>query len=347
VLDKNEATGVRTAVLDRIRQSSREDIGSGRVAHKVGIVTGVGPTSGIGTFASRLFAREGARALYLLDLSDALPGFAADLQKTFPGTKVTWVRGDAADEATVKGIVERAVKEQGKLDFYFANAGISNVRPKEWGKFDPNSRESQAQALAHGGRRVDAIPVEEFMEIQRVNVLSGFLALKYAAPAMQNTAPAAGKRIPGGSIVLTASVAGRLANAGSLPYSASKAAVVSMAQTGAYEYAGYNIRVNAICPGLIQTDMTAAVFAVARANNNEGATGQINPLLRHGLPVEIAHAALWLVSDDASYVNGQPIPVDGGLTAYCCVQLVGSEVVADRSSLAGWRATGCGTLCGT
>lgn len=132
---------------------------------------------------------------------------------------------------------------------------------------------------------------------------------------MQDANIAAGKRIPGGSIVLTASVAGRLANAGGLPYSASKAAVVSMAQTGAYEYAGYNIRVNAICPGLIQTDMTAAVFAVAKTNDNESATGQINPLLRHGLPAEIAHAALWLVSDDASYVNGQPIPVDGGLTA--------------------------------
>ncbi|BEJ04366.1 hypothetical protein CcaverHIS641_0201830 [Cutaneotrichosporon cavernicola] len=315
VLDKNEAQGVRTAVLDSIRQSSREDIGSGRVAHKVGIVTGVGPASGIGTFASRLFAREGARALYLLDLSDVLPDFASELAKTFPDTKITFVRGDAADEATVRDIVARAVKEEGRLDFYFANAGISNVRPKEWGKFDPNSRESQLQALRHGGRTLDMISVEEFMEIQRVNVLSGFLALKYAAPAMQDAAPAVGKRIPGGSIVLTASVAGRLANAGSLPYSASKAAVVSMAQTGAYEYAGYNIRINAICPGLIQTDMTAAVFAAARSNHNEGATGQINPLLRHGLPVEIAQAALWLVSDDASYVNGQPIPVDGGLTA--------------------------------
>lgn len=88
VLDKNQAVAVRTAVLDRIRQSTREDIGSGRVAGKVGIVTGVGPSTGIGTFASRLFAREGARALYLLDLSDALAGFASELSKTFPETKV-------------------------------------------------------------------------------------------------------------------------------------------------------------------------------------------------------------------------------------------------------------------
>lgn len=88
MLDKNQAIAVRTAVLDRIRQSTREDIGSGRVAGKVGIVTGVGPAQGIGTFASRMFAREGARALYLLDLSDALPGFAKELAKLFPETKV-------------------------------------------------------------------------------------------------------------------------------------------------------------------------------------------------------------------------------------------------------------------
>lgn len=115
--------------------------------------------------------------------------------------------------------------------------------------------------------------------------------------------------------MLTASVAGRLANAGSVPYSASKAAVVSMAQTSAYEFTGQNVRVNAICPGLIETPMTMALFDMARAKGTIGSVGQINPLMRYGHPIEIAQAALWLASDDASYVNGQPIPVDGGLTA--------------------------------
>lgn len=93
------------------------------------------------------------------------------------------------------------------------------------------------------------------------------------------------KTIPGGTIILTASVAGRLANAGSVPYSASKAAVVSMAQTAAYEYTGRNVRVNAICPGLIETTMTMALFDMARARGTIGSVGQLNPLLRYGHPI--------------------------------------------------------------
>lgn len=88
MLNKNEADAVRTAVLGKVAQSARETKGTGRVQGKVGIVTGVGPASGIGTYASRLFAREGAKALFLLDLSDALPGFAEELVQTYPNTKV-------------------------------------------------------------------------------------------------------------------------------------------------------------------------------------------------------------------------------------------------------------------
>lgn len=87
-----------------------------------------------------------------------------------------------------------------------------------------------------------------------------------------------------------------------------------MAQTAAYEFAGQNIRVNAICPGLIQTDMTRAAFDIAKAMGKENKIGVLNPMLRQGLPHEVAELAVWLSSEEASYVNGQALSVDGGLT---------------------------------
>lgn len=123
------------------------------------------------------------------------------------------------------------------------------------------------------------------------------------------------KPSPQGSIILTASVAGLRSNAGSTPYSASKAAVVSLAQTSAFQLAGTNIRVNALCPGLIETGMTAVVFEAARARGTEKKIGQLNPLKRGGVADEIARVALFLGSDDSSYVNGQAWAVDGGLSA--------------------------------
>jgi NAD(P)-dependent dehydrogenase (short-subunit alcohol dehydrogenase family) len=130
---------------------------------------------------------------------------------------------------------------------------------------------------------------------------------------MQKTSPA--KPTASGSIIATASVAGLRSNAGSTPYSASKAAVVSMAQTVSYQLAGTGVRVNALCPGLIETGMTAVVFDAARARGTEGKIGQLNPLKRAGHADEIARVALFLGSDESSYVNGQAWAVDGGLSA--------------------------------
>lgn len=123
------------------------------------------------------------------------------------------------------------------------------------------------------------------------------------------------KPISSGSIIATASTAGIRSNAGSTPYSASKAAVVSITQTVAYQLAGSNIRINAICPGLIETGMTAPVYQSARARGREGKIGHINPLQRGGNADEIARVALFLGSDESSYVNGQAWLVDGGLSA--------------------------------
>ena len=118
-----------------------------------------------------------------------------------------------------------------------------------------------------------------------------------------------------GSIICTASVAALRANAGGPPYAASKAGVVSLVQTTANELFASGVRVNAICPGLIETGMTKPTFDRARARGTEGKIGQLNPARRNGEPEEIANMALFLASDEASYVNGQAYAVDGGLSS--------------------------------
>lgn len=149
--------------------------------------------------------------------------------------------------------------------------------------------------------------------LQLINPHSVFLAAKHAAPAMKITSTS--KPFPGGSILATASVAGIRSNAGSTDYSASKAAVVSIAQTVSYQLAGTGIRINAICPGLIETGMTQTVFDRAREHGTERKVGQLNPLQRGAVADEVARVALFLGSDESSYVNGQAWAVCGGLSA--------------------------------
>lgn len=196
-------------------------------------------------------------------------------------TQVTHVIADAASEDVIQAIVARAVDENGHLDFYFANAGVVQVRPKGL-PVPKDAIEAAAQGMTTTLRTTADIPGDEFDEVMRINVKGPWLAIKYAPAAMARTC--AGKSIPGGSIILTASVAGRRSGAGPIIYSASKAAVVSVAQTAAYELVGQNIRVNAICPGLIETPMTSATFDLATKAGKRGAIGQLNPLLRYGVP---------------------------------------------------------------
>lgn len=157
------------------------------------------------------------------------------------------------------------------------------------------------------------IGAEEFMKTFRTNVLSVFLAAKYAAKAMIKTSEE--KSYPSGSIIATASVAGLRSNAGSTDYSASKAAVVSLMQTTCYQVSGTGIRCNAICPGLIETGMTSAMYDSARKRGTESKVGQLNPTRRGAVADEVARVALFLGSDESSYVNGQAWAVCGGLSA--------------------------------
>jgi len=259
---------------------------------KVCVITGVGSLKGIGRSTALLYAHQGAKHLYLLDFDGTnLPDLKETIAKSYPNVKATTIQADAADERAIAGLCQQALDEEGRLDVFFANAGIATMSLNE------------------------NITDEAFMRCMRINVLSCFLAIKHASKAMMHVSPKHGKDETGGSIILTASVAGIRAGAGPSDYSASKAAVNSLAQTSVSQLPGTNIRVNSICPGLIETGMTAPMFEAARARGNVGKVGQLNPLRRNGLPEEIANVALWLATEDSSYVNGQNIAVDGGLSA--------------------------------
>jgi len=251
-----------------------------RLKGKAAIVTGA--ASGIGRASARLFAAEGASVI-AVDRAKEVEDTVKAIRDA-GGTALALV-ADAASETDVAGAVDRAVKEFGKLDVIYANAGIS-------GGGQPPFFELTA---------------EHWRQVLDVNLIGVYLAIKHASRVM----------IPNkkGSIVCTASVAGIRSGAGGGPYSASKAGVISLTTTAANYLAGTNVRVNAICPGIIETGMTKPIFDYARQRGTEDRIGQLNPLKRYGRPEEIAYAALFLASDEASYVNGQHIAVDGGLTS--------------------------------
>ncbi|KAH7320975.1 3-oxoacyl-reductase [Stachybotrys elegans] len=262
-----------------------------RVLGKVVIITGANSAIGIGRATAHRYAESGARAIYLCDIDDSnLDAHCREITGAFPKVDVYARRMDAASDGEVKSVVDDAVKRYGRLDVFFANAGMAGP-PLHFTQFTD----------------------DEFMNVIKVNTLSAFLAVKYAAPAMMKTS--ASKPQSSGSIVATASVAGLRSNAGSSAYSAAKAAVVSLAQTTSFQLAGTGVRVNAICPGLIETGMTEVVFEMARQRGTENKIGQLNPAKRAGYPDEIARVALFLGSDESSYVNGQAWAVDGGLSA--------------------------------
>jgi NAD(P)-dependent dehydrogenase (short-subunit alcohol dehydrogenase family) len=250
-----------------------------RLEGKTALVSGA--ASGIGRASALLFAQHGANVL-VLDRAPAVEQTAATIRQA--GGRALALVKDSSDEATVREAMDTAVREFGALDVCYANAGVS-------GGLVPLQEQTP----------------EHWAEILKINLIGTFLAVKHAARVMTTRQR--------GSIICTASVAALRSGAGGSPYSASKAGVISLVQTTAWQLSGSGVRINAICPGLIETGMTHAIFEQARARGTDHKIGQLNPLRRAGQPQEIAQMALFLASDESSYVNGQAFAVDGGLSS--------------------------------
>jgi NAD(P)-dependent dehydrogenase (short-subunit alcohol dehydrogenase family) len=254
---------------------------SGRLARKVALVTG--GASGIGEATVRLFVAEGA-SVTIADIQDERgQRLAAEL-----GDRTAYVRADVSREADVQAAVAAAVQRFGRLDCIFNNAGYGGV-----------------------GGRIAEVPVAGFDETMGVLVRGVFLGMKHAAPVM--------KRQGGGSIISTASIAGLRTGLGPHAYSTAKAAVIHLTRSVAMELGEHNIRVNCICPGGIATPIFGKGLGLSPERAEEivplmkGVLENLQPIKRSGLPDDIAQAALWLASDDSTFVNGHALVVDGGL----------------------------------
>jgi NAD(P)-dependent dehydrogenase (short-subunit alcohol dehydrogenase family) len=250
-----------------------------RFSGKSIIVTGAG--SGIGRAAAKLFASEGG-SVVCADITAAAQETADMIVAA--GGAAHGIIIDAGNEDDVIRAVNVAGDYYGGLDVMFANAGISG-----------------------GMANIFDTDVALITEVLRINLIGPYLAIKHAAPKIAERG--------GGAIVLTASVAGIRSGAGSPAYSASKAGVINLAMVSAQQLSGSNVRVNAICPGLTETGMTKPTFDYARSADKMDRVGRLNPLRRGAQPEELAKVAAFLASDDASYVNGQAIAVDGGLSS--------------------------------
>lgn len=252
----------------------------GRLEGKVAVITGA--ASGIGRATAILFAKEGAR-LVLADWHEE--GLKETLELVLQaGGEAVIQRTNVAIEEEVKRLIEVALHNYSAIDIVCNNAGITGQ-------------------LASLGEEDG----EDWHKVYGVNVLGAVFTTKHVSGHMRERRS--------GAIVNTASVAGIRSGAGTNAYSASKAALINFTQTSACDLGGYNIRVNAVCPGLIETGMTKPVFDLARDKGKLDKLGNRCELRRYGLPEEVAAAILFLAGDEASFVTGQALPVDGGNTA--------------------------------
>lgn len=253
----------------------------GKLDGKVAVITG--GSSGIGNASVRLFVEEGAQVVFG-DIQDELgEALAKEL-----GPNAIYLHANVRNESEIKALIDLAIEKFGRLDCMFNNAGFPCV-----------------------GGPIDETPTDGFDVSMEIQFRSVFLGMKHAAPIM--------KKQGSGSIISTASVAGLRTGMGSHVYSAAKAAIIHLTRTVSMELGEFNIRVNCICPGGIAT----AIFGKGLGFDQEKAErfkafagvflSELQPIRRVGQPDDIAKAAVWLASDDSTFVNGHPLVVDGGL----------------------------------
>jgi NAD(P)-dependent dehydrogenase (short-subunit alcohol dehydrogenase family) len=260
----------------------------GRLDGKVAVITG--SASGMGLATAVRFAGEGA-AVVIADLNEE-GGAAAVRECKENGGRAVFQKTDVASEAGIRAMIDRAVKEFGRLDITFNNAGL----PGALGSIERTSVEDWDRTFAVLTRGV-------------------FLGIKHSLAEM--------RKVGGGSIISTASIAGLAGGYGPHAYSAAKAGVINLTRSVALEVAKDKIRVNCICPGGINTPIFN--FLTPDRALTEQLLGPIHPLRRAGMPDDIANMALFLASDEAQWITGTAMIVDGGLTA-------GREIFGDGQS---------------
>ncbi len=252
-----------------------------RFMDKVIIITGA--AGGIGKEVARRLASEGAK-LTLVDVNEeAIENMVSELQ--LQEDNVLVVKADVSKEQDVKNYVEKTVEKFGQIDGFANNAGV----------------EGPAKPL-------EELTEKDFDFVYNINVKGALFGIKYVLPVM--------KKQKRGSIVNTSSVAGLIGSPGMVLYNSSKHALMGINKVAAIEAADYNVRVNTVNPGVINTRMMRQIEANVAPGSAEAARAAYNeavPMKRYGEPQEVANVIVFLLSDEASYVSSSSYTVDGGL----------------------------------
>jgi len=247
--------------------------------NQVALITGA--STGIGFAAAKAFAQAGA-SVVLVDINKDALVIATD-QLTSLGFRAISIICDVTDEAQVAAMIEQTVHTFGRLDMAFNNAGVAGPS----GIFTDES-------------------AEDFDKVNAVNLRGVWACMKHEIKQMQSQG--------GGAIVNCSSLGGLVGQAGRAAYHATKHGVIGLTKSAGVEYASSNIRINAVCPGVIDTPMLAALKEKSPEAMKEVIRDQ--PIGRLGLPEEIASAVLWLCSPGAAFVIATALPVDGGFIAH-------------------------------
>lgn len=249
-----------------------------RLAGKVAVITGAG--SGIGKATAVLFASEGAKVI----VADWILEGAEETIRSIrvAGGEATFVKADVSKSTDVENMFKTTIGAYGQLDILFNNAGIGQMYYS-----------------------VEETPEDVWDRVINVNLKGVFLGMKYGIPHMLDK---------GGSIINSASTGALVGFSYFSPYCASKGGVLALTRAVAHEYAGRNIRINCICPGVISTPLIERVRSSPKWETIASTRPQ-TPMGRLGKPEEIAHAVLFLASDESSYATGTALIIDGGYTA--------------------------------